>query len=82
MAGFVLVCKFWKRLLIICMQRFRSAVWCVHCIMPDLSLTFVRKSSIEVKADSCSPINSIMEELWKINIFFSSLYGHLTVQWV
>ena len=23
----------------------------------------------EVKADSCSPINSIMEELWKLNIF-------------
>lgn len=36
----------------------------------------------QVKADVCNPINSIMEELWKINLFFSSLrnYEHLTVQ--
>lgn len=36
----------------------------------------------EIKADVSSPINTTVEELWKIGIFFSSLrnYGNLTVQ--
>lgn len=30
----------------------------------------------QVKADVCSVINSIMEELWKINVFFTSLRNY------
>lgn len=38
----------------------------------------------EIRSDFCSPINTIIEEVWKIKIFFSGLrnYRNLSVQCV